>query len=58
MYAAYNGEVESVEFLIASGSDLEQRDNAGKTAYEWAVERGQDDVAAVLAAAGADTDGP
>jgi ankyrin repeat protein len=50
--------VESVEFLIASGSDLEQRDNAGKTAYEWAVERGQDDVAAVLAAAGADTDGP
>jgi ankyrin repeat protein len=58
MYAAYYGELDAVLYLIEAGSDLELRDDAGRTSYEWAVQQGHDDVAEALAAAGADTDGP
>ena len=46
----------AVDILLAHGADIDARTTGGKTAYAHAVRRGFDDVAAVLAERGADTE--
>ncbi len=53
MYAAYfNSDTDVVTLLIERGADLNLRDNVSKTALYWANNRNQDEIAALIEAAG------
>ena len=47
---------EAVDILVAHGADIDARTAGGKTAYAHAIRRGFDEVAALLAKRGADTE--
>jgi ankyrin repeat protein len=46
--AAYNGRLETAKALLEHGVDTEVRDDAGKTALDWAIAQGHPDVAAAI----------
>jgi len=58
--ASMVGAIEIVKILLAAGADVNARnaDYAGKTALDYAVERGRLDIASKLLGAGADPDIP
>ena len=47
-----------VRFLLDSGADVQARDNAGRTALDWALLQGETSVVPLLRAAGATTAAP
>ena len=51
--AAWGGHVDAVRQLIVAGADLDIPGEYGKTARQWARQRGKHDAAALLEAAGA-----
>lgn len=51
--AAFHGDVKSIEELVASGADIESRDEAQRTPLHVAAFASQDDVVRTLAEAGA-----
>ncbi|KAK4195219.1 ankyrin repeat-containing domain protein [Triangularia verruculosa] len=44
MLAAENGHVRTVSLLLQNGALLDAKDREGRTALDWATEKGQDDV--------------
>jgi ankyrin repeat protein len=48
MWAASLGSAECVQFLIESGADTALTSEEGKTAYDYAVEKGYEDIAQLL----------
>ena len=48
MRASYQGKPEVVRVLLAAGADKDLRNNDGKTALDWAIERNKDACAALL----------
>ncbi len=48
-FAAANGMLDAVEFLVANGANVQAKDGRGRTALSEAARFGRDDVAAVLA---------
>gem|GEM_PF-5511120 len=53
--AAGNGDLKTVRNLVASGADVNERDDGGETALCYALEGGHIDVADYLYKKGADT---
>ena len=53
MAAAVDDTVEATELLLARGADVALRDEAGRTALDWALMRGETPIARVLRQAGA-----
>ena len=51
MECGMEGNKEMCEILLARGADTSLMDNDGKTAYDYAVEHGHEDVAKILLAA-------
>jgi ankyrin repeat protein len=54
IYAAWRGNADLVERIVADGADIAARDQEGKTALHRAAERGHGDIAGFLLARGAD----
>jgi hypothetical protein len=52
-WAAWNGKIDAVEFLLARGAGLEAPGMHGKTALIWAAQGGRKDVVALLLEKGA-----
>lgn len=52
--AAFDGEIELVEILIANGADVDERDVHGYTPLHIAIQEGNTDVAKALINNGAD----
>ena len=48
MYASYEGKPEVVRVLLAAGADKDLRNNDGKTALDYAIEKKKDACAALL----------
>ena len=48
MIASLNGRTEVVRVLLAAGADKDLRNNYGKTALDYAIERKKDACAALL----------
>ena len=48
MFAAMNGDVETVEFLLSKGADKNIKDDEGKTALDYAVEYQKGDIISLL----------
>ena len=53
LWAAYNGQLAIVEYLIEAGANVNAANASGKTALHIAVERGFTNVKNALLAAGA-----
>ena len=49
MFGASYSTPEMVQLLLDEGADKSYIDNSGKTAYDYAVEKGNDDIACLLA---------
>ena len=50
MYAVQWGTLESVRLLLAHGADANHQGRHGKTALDWALEKGRIEAAALLRA--------
>jgi ankyrin repeat protein len=48
MWAANLGSIECVQYLIESGADTALTSAEGKTAYDYAVEKGYEEIAQLL----------
>lgn len=48
MFAARDSTVEMIQLLLDKGADVNYSDSQGKTAYDYAVEWGNDDIALLL----------
>jgi ankyrin repeat protein len=48
--AASYGSTDVVELLLAPGVDANAKDNHGKTAFDWATEKGNTEIADLLRA--------
>jgi ankyrin repeat protein len=47
-YAAYYGEKEVAELLIAKGADVNAKDEDGETPLDWAIEKNHTETADLL----------
>ena len=54
MYAARNGEMRLIDFLLQNGADVNSSSTSGYTALIWAAEQGHNEGGEKLIAAGAD----
>ena len=54
MYAAGNGQMNFIDFLLEKGADVNASNNSGSTALMWATRQGYDESVEKLIAAGAD----
>lgn len=52
MYAAARGDLRTVEILLARGADPSAKDKDGWTAWDWAVDKENPEIADLLAQAG------
>ena len=50
MWAVNSGNIRSVQYLIMQGVDLDVTDYSGKSAYDYAVNKGYDEIAKLLKA--------
>ncbi|MHC4741617.1 MAG: ankyrin repeat domain-containing protein [Planctomycetota bacterium] len=46
--AAIRGHVDVIELLLASGADAGAKDGSGRTAFDWAIDKGQNQAAELL----------
>ena len=48
IFASSEGKKEIVEYLVSKGADLNIKDNSGKKAIDWAIERNYTEIKNIL----------